>query len=230
MEGKKRARSQETLYYELKEPWVSTPYTFMIFGTQVRRVLITHLNCVLGISCEVLFDICKTLKIKIKINKSNTWGSIVVNEIPKILRHLGWKEEDAVRGFAMLNPEKGSKEKLGRDHMPEKKRKQAIVVDDDVEKEDDEIEAYLKILKKYQGPKGCADYQQMDVGILFKDKLVKEGIDAREDEIQRRVWEDNFKTKMENEIRDNMRRRIKAEIEENLVLMAGLRAEANMKK
>lgn len=234
---KKRERSdsknrQEKLYYKLPKPWVSTPYTFMIYGTQVRRVLITHLNCVLGISCDVLFDICKTLGIKIKINKSNTWGSIVVDEIPKILHHLGWKEEAAVRGFAMLNPEKGSKEKWGRDHMPEKKRKQHIDVDEKKEEDqdDDEIDAYLKVLEKYKGPKGCADYQRMDVGISFKEKLVKEGIKAKEEEIQRRVWEDNFKTKMENEIRFDMRRQIKANIEGNPVLMAGLRAEANMKK
>jgi hypothetical protein len=232
MEGKKRERSyttnrQETLYYELPEPWVCTPFTVLIFGTQVRRILIIHLKCILGLSCEVLDDICRALKIKIKINQSNTWGSIVIDDIPKILRHLGWKEEEVVRGFAMLNPEKGSKEKLGRDHNPEKKRKQPIQVDDDDEKEEDEIEEYLKVLKQYQGPKGCALYQRMDVGSLFKDRLVKEGIEAKEEEIQRDVWAGDFKTKMENEIRSEMRKNIKDNIEKNPVLVAGLRYQAD---
>jgi hypothetical protein len=113
-------KNKNQMFYDLQSPWTKTEYTFMIQGLNTRTVQIHHLAKAVNFDTQDLINCMEHLvEVPVTVISSAKKGKFDFKHLGTVLKRIGWSQAKIDKGLPMLSYEKGSKEKIGKDHPRE---------------------------------------------------------------------------------------------------------------
>lgn len=197
--------------------WTRNEYCVCVVGKDKRRVSMRHLADSLSLTPDALSTLCYNLELDVSADAGNAHGWLLLTDVPKLLAHLKWTDDEIDEGMACLDVERGRSKPFGpirprydvsrKNEDESSSNSSSVKKRDRKEQEEEEQEDWeqqvVAELDSYLGPEAIEAFQRTDAFEDTKKALVHETMLEYENVIAERV-------------RARMRNTVRAEIKELL--------------
>lgn len=211
----KGAHQTHRLYFLLKGgKWKGTGSPVRVHGLAeyARKTPLLHIADEVAMQVDALEIICDELGVHRQRDPAYASGWIKLVDLPKVLRRIGWSEEEVRESMELLQPQHGYKAAVGKKRAPVKRARKQQEGDEDDEQEqeepedendDDWEEDFIHQMKMMIGPESFQAFQRTPMWESMRQTMIEETLKEYDTQIRAHVYDE-----VEAQVREALRKEL----------------------